>query len=170
MAKFRTYYDDQQASFSNATAIDFTVPDDDSADYHPSRSLTSTPGGAAATGIDTVTPGINSGMAAKRLNADLENLKATNDQIYANVSKTKSDTELNRKLMTQSDAQTNLLLNSAKSAMADWKLKAYQLPAAKFNADFNSTESGKKQMLIDRIIKSLTGGLDASNSAKSLIK
>ena len=54
--------------------------------------------------------------------------------------------------------------------MADWKLKAYQLPAAKFNADFNSTESGKKQMLIDRIIKSLTGGLDASNSAKSLIK
>ena len=42
MAKFRTYYDDQQAHYSAATALDFTVPDDDSADYHPSRSLTST--------------------------------------------------------------------------------------------------------------------------------
>lgn len=36
---FRTYYDDRQKAISDASATDFTVPDDD-ADYHPSRSLT----------------------------------------------------------------------------------------------------------------------------------
>lgn len=37
---FRTAYDDLQKSYSDASATDFSFPDDD-ADYHPSRSLTS---------------------------------------------------------------------------------------------------------------------------------
>lgn len=36
---FRTYHDGIQKTISDASATDFTVPDDD-ADYHPSRSLT----------------------------------------------------------------------------------------------------------------------------------
>ena len=38
--EFRTAYDGRQKEFSDASAIDFTVPDDE-ADFHPSRSLTS---------------------------------------------------------------------------------------------------------------------------------
>jgi phage internal scaffolding protein len=37
---FRTAYDGLQKNFSDLTATDFSVPEDD-ADYHPSRSLTS---------------------------------------------------------------------------------------------------------------------------------
>jgi hypothetical protein len=129
----------------------------------------STPGGAAATGIDTITPGINTAMSSKRLNADLQNLKATNDAIYANIDKTKSDTALNKSLEQTQAFQRNLLANSAKSAEADWKLKAYQLPGAANQATFDQ-QAGQKYVTVQRLIGLLQGGGTAANTAKTVLK
>jgi hypothetical protein len=72
----------------------------------------STPAGASTTGTDTVTPALNSSMAMKRLNADLDNMVATNAKI-------RSDTELNKTLMQTQGTQQILNLNSAKAAAAN---------------------------------------------------
>ena len=72
----------------------------------------SSPSGASATGVNTVTPGLNSAMAMKRLNADLDNMVATNAKI-------RSDTELNKTLMQTQGTQQILNLNSAKAAAAN---------------------------------------------------
>nr|QJB18898.1 MAG: DNA pilot protein [Microvirus sp.] len=72
----------------------------------------SSPSGAAATGIDTVTPGINSSMAARRLTADLANLQSTNKKI-------ESDTILNKALTTSATADALLKSNSAMAAAAN---------------------------------------------------
>nr|QJB19538.1 MAG: DNA pilot protein [Microvirus sp.] len=121
----------------------------------------STPSGAAAQGVDTLTPALQSAMQVKRLNADLEN-------IAANTEKLRSDATLNNAMQKTQSFQQALLANSAKSAEADWKLKAFQLPAASFHANYNTTPSGQKQLWLDRFIKTITGGLNAGTSAKSL--
>lgn len=72
----------------------------------------STPGGAAATGIDTITPGVNTALATRRLAADLKNLNAQTDKI-------ESDTDLNKALAKTASTQQLLNLNSARAAGAN---------------------------------------------------
>ena len=72
----------------------------------------STPSGAAATGIDVLTPAVSTAMQAKRLNADLKNLQETNSKI-------KSETMLNDVLSKTQGTQQIANLASARAAMAN---------------------------------------------------
>lgn len=72
----------------------------------------STPSGAAAQGIDTLTPGVNSSMSARRLSADLQ-------QTAANIEKTKSDTMLNNTIAKTQGTQQVLNAASARAALAN---------------------------------------------------
>ncbi|QCQ85123.1 DNA pilot protein [Blackfly microvirus SF02] len=79
----------------------------------------STPPGARAEMMDAGGTAISSAMASKRLNAEIENIRATNDKIKADTQKSNSDTALNKTLEHQSNAQANLLNNSAKKVALD---------------------------------------------------
>lgn len=101
----------------------------------------STPGGAAATGIDTVTPGLNTALAAKRLQADLANIRAQTDKI-------ESDTELNHAMAKTASTQQLLNLSSAQSAKAmsaklgaDYATVMSNLPAVSTTARNIATEN-----------------------------
>jgi hypothetical protein len=110
----------------------------------------STPPGSSAVGIDTLTPGVNSAMASRRLSADLQNLLATNDKI-------KSDTELNQTLAKTSNTQQLLNAASAKAQLASANssnvnaaLAAANLPLATAKNVAGFSVLGKAHSLADR--------------------
>lgn len=107
--------------------------------YNPKNELEAAPGVAS------------SAMQALRLREEIKNLQESNKQIS-------SQTKLNQ-------AQSRVADQSAKSVMADWKLKAFQLPAARNNAEFETKvdQAGPFAKFLNQL-------LQTGNSAKSLAK
>lgn len=128
----------------------------------------STPSGANFTPTDVVTPAISTARQGARTRADIDNLRVINKNLEATNQKIYSDIALNNMQQKVAAADIAVKNQSAKSIMADWKLKAYSLPAAKTQAEIELSPLGEKTRLLDRIINSLTGGLKAGASAKSL--
>lgn len=103
----------------------------------------SAPSGAAATGIDTVTPGVNTAMASARLKAELINMQSTNDKIQ-------SDTALNNALQKTAAADALLKSNSAMAAAANAQqtqaqthLIQQQFPRAEREKEISNSTYGK---------------------------
>jgi len=108
----------------------------------------SSPAGASIPSQDSLSPAVNSGMAAMRLKADLDNIREM-------TSKLKSDQVLNQALAGSAHADALLKVNSAKVAGANEKLLNYQLPAAKNQADMAKTPMGRVLDAADRAAKSI---------------
>jgi hypothetical protein len=128
----------------------------------------STPSGANYTATDVVTPAISSARQGQRTKAEIENLNAVNKNIAEQNKQIQADTQLKKASTMSALADLPIKSNTAKSIMADWKLKAYSLPAAATQAAIETSPLGEKTRIIDRIVNSLTGGLKAGHSAKSL--
>lgn len=116
----------------------------------------SSPAGAAATGIDTITPGISTALQARRLNADLKNLEETNKKIA-------SDTELNKTLAKTSTTQQLLNISSAKAAQSNANLidlqsvlKTLEQTQGKLDAEFAKSWQGRMTKSLSEWIKAIS--------------
>ena len=120
----------------------------------------SSPSGAGIPAIDEITPAVNSAMAARRLSADLDNIKEM-------TSKLKSDQDLNHALIVSAKADARLKSNSAKVADTNNKLLNYELPCASNKANVENSSLGKGLSLWDRVMESVGNANPFRNSAKS---
>lgn len=103
-----------QERMSN-TSYQRAVKDMEAAGLNPmlaySQGGASTPSGASATMQDAITPAVNTGLAAQRQRADIENLRETNNQI-------KSQTALNIASAAKAKADANLSSATAAKTIA----------------------------------------------------
>lgn len=118
----------------------------------------STPAGAGIPAVNTLSGAVSSSLQARRLEADLENLRETNEKI-------KSDTALNRDLAEKAKADTRLSNNSAKNVSVQNRIIESQVPGAEIEAAIDRTEQGKFLRALNRIINSIN---PLSSSAKNL--
>ena len=116
----------------------------------------SSPAGAAATGIDTISPGINSAQQSRRLSADLQ-------AIQAGLQKTQSETELNKTLAKTSTTQQLLNMSTAKAAEANAAnlntqnvLNQLQKPQRKLDAEFAGNWQGRMTKSLSEWISALS--------------
>lgn len=84
----------------------------------------STPGGSMATQNDVISPAVNTALAAKRNTAEVNNMRATNENIYANTAKTVTE---NAKVKQEIE---NLKVNEQISKL-DALIKTYSLPGTR---------------------------------------
>lgn len=96
-----------------------------------SRGGASTPSGASAEIKDVVSPAINSGMAAARLNADLDQIQASTDHTRAQ----------------EKQADSQALLNGVNAAKAAQDIVASQTSAAGVEAQTRHTEQLIKETM-----------------------
>lgn len=128
----------------------------------------STPSGANYSPTDVVTPALSSARASSRNKADIDNLREMNKNLQVTNQKISADTVL-AKAQTATAMQDALLRKEQRVATnVGWNLDLANLAGAQNAAQIEQTPTGKKLRLIDRIVKSLTGGLTAGHSAKSL--
>lgn len=111
----------------SSTAYQRAVQDMIKAGINPmlaaSQGGASTPSGASARMEDAITPGLTTAMAARRANAEIDNLRETNDNIRANTRLAENSAEaalqqgfLNAANIRKADADTKLSNASAKNA------------------------------------------------------
>lgn len=105
-----------------------------------------TPSGAAATGIDTVTPALNSAREAMRTNAELKNLQAQNSKIN-------SDTRLNDAMAVTAKADAMQKAASARTISIQGDTAAAELPSRAASARNVQTEA---DTIINRYIRPRT--------------
>jgi len=86
----------------------------------------------------------------------------------AGIEKTKADTETAKVTKNVQLAQENVLKNSAKNIQQDIKLKQYQEPGAKNQADFER-DYGKLNRNTNAILDTAAKGINSANSMKNLI-
>lgn len=133
----------------------------------------STPSGASATMQNALGAAVSSAMAFRKLEAELDNMKATNDKL-------RTDSRLNEALVDKahedaklSKAQTllsnqNSALSEANRRMTDINsaLSATSLPAAQNAAKVENSMFGRGAAYVDRVFKSI--GNIFGNSAKAV--
>lgn len=129
----------------------------------------SAPSGAAATGIDTITPGINTAMAGARLKAELTNLQSTNDKIQ-------SDTALNNALQQTAKADALLKSNSAMAAAANAQqtqaqthLIAQQFPRAEREKQISESTYGKVLQWMGHLLPYSSQATSAVSAASKFV-
>lgn len=150
----------------------------------------STPAGSSATMSDVVSPAVSSAMQARRLNADLDNLRATNDNLKATEKKIVADTvsstwanakmkadianstastqsqiQLNKTLQMQAVAQAAAATSSARQMATNTKLSEAALPKAKNLGEFSSGKVGKFLDAVGKVIDDISP-FNAINSFK----
>lgn len=125
----------------------------------------STPGGAMAQVESETAAAVNSAMASRRLNAEIDNIKEQNKQIKAQTKQSESQDVLNKAMTSKALEDAQVSKNSAKAI-------SYDNVAKKNMADVESSKLGKYGAWTDRFSKSLgnffsaiTGG---GNSAYSI--
>lgn len=137
----------------------------------------STPSGASWTPVNSIgnagrslAEGIrstaNTAFTAQRLKADLENLDAMNDQIYADTKKKWSEEQLNRQL-TQKAGQEFKNLHTTEQILKE-ELQSARAVAqrAEQMEKFYQTDYGSKFRQLELIINSIKGGAPVLNSIK----
>lgn len=120
----------------------------------------SSPSGASIPAIDEVTPAVNSAMAARRLSADIDNLREMTNKL-------KSDQAVNDAMIKTAHADAQLKSNSAKVADTNNKLLSYQVPRAANQSVLESTKTGRALSVWDRLMESVGGTVGALNPFKS---
>lgn len=138
----------------------------------------STPAGASFTAQDALTPGLSSSMQARRLNADLDNLKETNANLRQTTSnlksqdeQIKSQTKLNNLLGIKAAADAGVAASSAKNLEVQNKLLTLQIPGALNEAGFQNDigTAGHWGRLIGKVVETLgAGGQSVSDIKKGL--
>lgn len=128
----------------------------------------SSPGGASFTAEDVVTPAINTGLAARRAQAEL---KLMEEQRW----KTRSEQELNSALKYNAREQ-GFKLQSEKAAVdLENVLRALQVPGAQIEADIDSGKYGEIMRYVaralgaGRLAVSAVGGAALLNRARRLL-
>lgn len=159
----------QQMSFQermSTTAYQRAMADMRSAGLNPilayQQGGASTPGGASANMLDTVSPALNSALSAARAKADIDNLREMTKKI-------KSDVLLNHALEKAATADSILKTNSAKVAHVEGQLKSTQLPGARTTEQIESSTTGKVLRYFDRLMDSV-GGAFSSFFTKSHLR
>lgn len=130
----------------------------------------STPPGASAPQSDVITPAVNSAQGARRLKADLENLKAQNEQIVSN-------TDLNRALKYKAFADGDLAVTSAKNVEAQRdnivtqnQLLQTQLPGARIEAEIDQSMFGQAGRYVNRALNSLNPFASSAKNLGAILK
>lgn len=149
----------------------------------------SSPSGASYSAVDALSPAVSSAMQAKRLNQDLENLKAQEKQTEALAEKAKSDTvsntwmnakmkadianqtaatasqvRLQRAQETQALTNASLSATTAKKVAADTLLSAAALPKAKNMGEYSKTGTGKLLDAVSKVIQSFSPFVHSAGS------
>jgi len=119
------------------------------------------PGGASAPQSDTITPAINTALAARRNRAEVQNMLETNSQI-------KSQTAANLALAIKYKADSELSSASAQNANITNDLLKTQVPGAKNRAAAEKSPIGKYGAYFDRLMDSIGRLNPFANSASSV--
>lgn len=120
----------------------------------------SSPAGSSIPAVDELTPAVNSAMAARRLSADIDNIKEMTNKL-------KSDQLVNNAMIQSAHADAQLKSNSAKVADTNNKLLSYQVPRAANQSVLESTKTGRALSVWDRLMESVGGTVGALNPFKS---
>lgn len=121
----------------------------------------STPQGASTVFNDTITPALSSARQAARVRAEIENMKASNEQIHSNV-------DLNKALMTKARADAYLSNATAANVKAQRPLIEAQQAGAENESNFNKSV-GDLAPWARNSLQFLRELLGAGSSAKSIM-
>lgn len=112
---------------------------------------------------------VSSALAAKRLDAEIENMTATNTNLHEQTKQIQSNVRLNAALQQSALADANLKSTSAKNIAQDTALTAFNLPAASNEAAYQS-DVGKAHPWMKNTINMIKDVFGTASSAKSLLK
>lgn len=132
----------------------------------PGASVPAVTGAGAVTGapmqneMSGVGAAVNSAMDAVRLKFEVQQMEEGIKNLRETNSKIKSDTLLNRALVSSAAQDAILKANSAKATDMNTRLLQLQLPGAKNRAEIEETMAGKFGALMDKILP--TAGLASS--------
>jgi len=164
----------QQMAFqqmNSDTAYRRAVADMQAAGLNPmlaySQGGASTPSGASAVMQDAITPAISSANQSRNTSAAVQNMAAQTEKTKVDTVNSATQAELNRALETKAHADAILSASSAAQAAASTDKIRQDTSGAKSEADWNA--SHPRTVGIGRYIDTLTGGLRAGHSAKSLV-
>lgn len=127
----------------------------------------STPTGAAAPVIDAISPAVQSALQAKRLDAELENMHATNEKIKTDAEANRSAVKLNDLLGLKAKADASLSQNSARNAADQNAIIRANIPAAENEAKYQR-DVGEAAPWLRNILQTAKDIFGTANSAKAL--
>ena len=116
----------------------------------------STPSGVTAKMENVMEPAVHTAYAGRRLRAEIENMKETNEQIKSQTDKNRVDAKLSEALITKAHADAALSLSSAANARTNNQLLEASVPKAINEAAGESSWFGRKVYPHwDRLMKSV---------------
>lgn len=117
----------------------------------------SSPGGATAPQIDTLSPAMSSGRNAARLKEELENLRATNRKI-------ESDTNVNLALESKYRSEQALNDYSSGQVARTNRLMDLQLPGQQLESNIDSSKYGELMRYLGRFLPSANSAAGAAKA------
>lgn len=128
----------------------------------------STPGGASASMVDYLSPGISSAMALREQNQNLRNLKAQEENVQSQTIKNSVDTALSKALIAKTAADTATSVSSAKHMDAQVRNLENLIREGEWKAEFRTGTFSKTLDYLDRALGTIGTGVGAAAGAAGL--